>query len=208
MVVQTDGPQAGPEPSGSGMRLICGLGNPGPQYERTRHNIGFRVVAELARRHAIKMGGETCRSRSGCGAIADGVEVLLVMPQTYMNRSGFALRCFLERLEIASRDVLVVYDEVHLPLGRLRVRKKGSPAGHRGLESILENVGTDLVPRLRVGVADEDEPPVGEDLVSFVLGAFDPAQDDEIDALVARAADACECWAKRGAEAAMQAFNG
>ncbi len=208
MAAPVDAPPTGADSSAAGPRLICGLGNPGEQYVNTRHNIGFRVVEALSQRHGIALGGDTCRSRSGRGPLSDGPEVLLVQPQTYMNRSGFALRCLVERLEIAPRDVLVVYDEVHLPLGRLRVRPKGSPAGHRGLESILENMGGYDVPRLRIGVGETEETLVGEELVAFVLGAFQPEQSKEIDALIARAADACECWATRGAEAAMQAFNG
>lgn len=208
MAAPADASRNGAESPAAGPRLICGLGNPGEQYVNTRHNIGFRVVDALARRHGIRLGGDTCRSRTGRGHLADGPELVLAQPQTYMNRSGFALRCLVDRLGIAPRDVLVVYDEVHLPLGRLRVRPKGSPAGHRGLESIVENMGGADIPRLRIGVGETDDTLVGEELVAFVLGAFRPEQSKEIDALIARAADACECWARRGAEAAMQAFNG
>lgn len=207
MAASTDASPTSAEPSVPRVRLICGLGNPGPQYENTRHNIGFRVIAELSRRHDIRLGGDTCRSLSGRGTTEEGAHVLLIAPQTYMNRSGFALRCFVERLSAVPEDVLVVYDEVHLPLGRLRLRGKGSPAGHRGLESIVTHLGTDVVPRLRIGIAEE-EPAAGENLVDFVLGSFDPSQQEEIDAVITRAADACERWAAQGVEAAMQAFNG
>jgi len=130
------------------------------------------------------------------------------MPQTYMNRSGYAARCFVERHGLEPSSVLVVYDEVNLPLGRLRLRKSGSPAGHRGLESVLENLRTDQVPRLRLGVAGPAGPPVGEALVDFVLSPFPPEEREAVEAMVRRAADACECWLREGAEAAMNRFNG
>ena len=130
------------------------------------------------------------------------------MPQTFMNRSGFALRCLAERLQLESGAFLVVYDEVHLPLGTLRLRPKGSPAGHRGLESVLENLGTDEVPRLRLGVGTVDGPPDGADLVDYVLSDFDADEHETVELMISRAADACETWAAEGSEAAMQRFNG
>jgi aminoacyl-tRNA hydrolase len=133
--------------------------------------------------------------------------VLLVQPQTYMNRSGYAARCFAERHGLAPADFLVVYDEINLPLGRLRLRRGGSPAGHRGMESILENLRTDEVPRLRLGVAPERGSPPGADLVEFVLAPFETGDQEAVDAMIARAADACEAWLKQGVEAAMNRFN-
>ena len=135
------------------MRLILGLGNPGEEYLDTRHNVGFRVVEELARRWAIPFDRLECNSLVGRSAARRGGSSLLVKPQTYMNRSGYAARCFAERHAIESAAVLVVYDEVNLPLGKLRLRRAGSPAGHRGLESVIENLRTAEVPRLRLGVA-------------------------------------------------------
>lgn len=189
-------------------RLILGLGNPGEQYRDTRHNVGFRVVEELARRWHVRLDTE-CNSFRGSGRI-EGVEedTLLAMPQTYMNRSGWAARCLLERHGLDPTGVLVVYDEVALPLGRLRLRKSGSPGGHRGLESVLENLRTDQVPRLRLGISPEDGPPRGEDLVEFVLAPFPEGEREAVDAMVLRAADACEAWLREGAEAAMGRFNG
>ncbi|MEM8960738.1 MAG: aminoacyl-tRNA hydrolase [Acidobacteriota bacterium] len=185
-------------------RVIVGLGNPGTDYVATRHNVGFRVVELLAERQRVDMGDlRACRARG-----AKVGDRLWVMPQTYMNRSGFTVRCLVERYNLEPEQVLIVYDEVHLALGRLRLRPKGSPAGHRGLESVLEALGTDLVPRLRLGVGGEDGPPAGEDLVDFVLAPFADAEHTEVDAMVARAADACEMWAAQGIEAAMQSYNG
>lgn len=186
------------------MRIVAGLGNPGERYAGTRHNVGFRVVHELARRRGVTSFDEACGSlvaRPGDGPT-------LVMPQTYMNRSGFALRCLAERHQLESDAFLVVYDEVHLPLGTLRLRPKGSPAGHRGLESVLENLGTGEVPRLRLGVASLDGEPDGADIADFVLSDFDEAEQEAVEEMIVRAADACELWAAEGPDAAMQRFNG
>lgn len=184
-------------------RLILGLGNPGERYRDTRHNVGFLVVEELARRWRVRL------DRQECNAFVGGEQnILLALPQTYMNRSGWAARCLLESHGLDPAGVLVVYDEVALPLGRLRLRKAGSPGGHRGLESVIENLRTDQVPRLRLGVSPEDGPPRGEDLVEFVLAPFPPGEREAVEAMVARAADACELWVTEGAEAAMAKFNG
>ena len=185
-------------------RLILGLGNPGEEYRDTRHNVGFRVVEELARRWRLTF------DRLECNAITAHFEdVLLAKPQTYMNRSGHAAHCFAERYELDPASVLVIYDEVNLPLGKLRLRRAGSPAGHRGLESILESLRTSEVPRLRLGVAPlVDARPPGEDLADFVLSPFAEAEREETGAMIRRAADAVEVWLREGAEAAMMRFNG
>lgn len=184
-------------------RLILGLGNPGERYRDTRHNVGFLVVEELARRWDVRLDRRECNSLVG-----EGPSALLAQPQTYMNRSGWAARCLLESHGLDPAGVLVVYDEVALPLGKLRLRKSGSPGGHRGLESVIENLRTDQVPRLRLGISPEGGPPRGEDLVEFVLGPFPADQREALEAMVARAADACEVWLKDGAEAAQAKFNG
>jgi PTH1 family peptidyl-tRNA hydrolase len=189
-------------------RLILGLGNPGGEYRGTRHNVGFRVVDELARRFGVPVDLLECNSLAGrTGAGED--EVLLAKPQTYMNRSGHAARCFVERYGLDPAAVLVVYDEVNLPLGKLRLRRSGSPAGHRGLESILEGLRTGEVPRLRLGVAPPaDGRPPSEDLADFVLSPFEPQELEEAEAMIRRAADACETWLREGPEAAMARHNG
>jgi PTH1 family peptidyl-tRNA hydrolase len=134
--------------------------------------------------------------------------VLLALPQTYMNRSGYAARCLAERHGFEPEDILVVYDEIYLPLGRLRLRRSGSPGGHRGMESVVENLRSDEVPRLRLGVAREDgAPPGGDDLADFVLSPFAPDERPAVDDMVAKAADACLAWLDQGIEAAMNAFN-
>lgn len=185
-------------------RIIVGLGNPGSRYAGTRHNVGFEVIERLVERRGIRLDRRDCNAHWGWDETLG-----LVAPQTYMNRSGFTTRCLRERYDLAASEFLIVYDEVHLPLGHLRLRAKGSPAGHRGLESILENMGTDGIPRLRLGVGAEEGPPEGgESLVRFVLEPFLEGERATVDAMVERAASACELWASEGAEAAMQRFNG
>src|SRR5687767_11768291 len=139
------------------MLLVVGLGNPGAEYRDTRHNVGFRVVEEVARRAGLRLRGGECNS-----LVASSGDLLLALPQTFMNRSGYAVRCLVERYELAPPSVLVVLDEVALPLGRLRVRGSGSPGGHRGLESILESLQSDAVARLRLGVREEEDAVTGE----------------------------------------------
>ncbi len=179
-----------------------GLGNPGPDYEGTRHNVGFRVVEELAARRSLRFSKQVCRA-----LVAEAPSLLLAEPLTYMNRSGHAVRCLVDHRELAIEDVLVVYDEIHLPLGRLRLRPKGSPAGHRGLESILDALQTDEVARLRLGVGIEAMPG-GEELPDFVLSPFGAEEKVPAEEMIRRAADACEAWLEGGAEAAMQKHNG
>ncbi len=196
------------EPSGGDVReprVVVGLGNPGDEYRDTRHNLGFRVVEALARRLGLPLREIECSSLVGRTA---GGDVVLVMPRTYMNRSGYALRCLTERHGYAPERTLVVYDEVNLPLGKLRLRPGGSPGGHRGLESVVENLRTARVPRLRLGCAGEPGPPPGEELVDYVLSPFAADEEEAAAQMVERAADACEAWIADGIETAMNRFNG
>ncbi len=184
------------------LRLVLGLGNPGPEYRLTRHNVGFRVVEEMARRAGAGF------SLRGCNALVAAVDgALLAMPQTFMNRSGYSARCLIERHSLVASDVLVVLDEVALSLGRLRLRAAGSPGGHRGLESILESLQSDAVPRLRIGVREEEEPVTGEHLSDYVLAPFAAEVRERVEAAVARGADAAECWLREGIDRAMARFN-
>lgn len=182
------------------MPVVVGLGNPGPRYADTRHNIGFRVAEGL-------LGGrgswvreeyaETAKIRLGGG------EVLLVKPQGFMNRSGDAVRALQERAGLAPEEILVVLDDFLLDFGRLRIRRGGSDGGHNGLASVLERLQTDQVPRLRLGVGPV---PPGETDIDFVLTDFDPGQ--EVAELVERGCAATRCWLAEGIEAAMNRFNG
>lgn len=187
------------------MLLVAGLGNPGRRYRKHRHNLGFRVVDELARRLGVAVEREQCNSLVG-----ETESVLLAQPQTYMNRSGHALRCLVELREIPPANLLVVYDDVHLPLGRLRLRPEGGPGGHRGIESIVENLQTIKVPRLRLGAgpAADLAQALPADLADLVLSPFSAEEAPVVEAMVAAAADACEVWAREGIAVAMNRFNG
>ncbi len=181
-------------------RLVVGLGNPGERYRGTRHNLGFRVARELARRRAIRL------ERLDCNAlVGQAGELLVAMPQTYMNRSGYSCRCLLERHALAAGDTLVVYDDVEIPLGTLRMRRAGGPGGHRGMESVIRNLQTDEVPRLRLGIRPERPP---ADLVEFVLEPFTADEQPEVERLVERGAEACEIWLDEGIDIAMNRCNG
>lgn len=182
-------------------RLILGLGNPGDKYRETRHNVGFEVVEELARRRSVKLSNLECNT-----LLAEADDVTLGMPQTYMNRSGYSARCLAERHGFASSDILVVFDDVNLPLSKLRLRTKGSPGGHRGMESVIQSLNTDRVPRLRLGIGPEDEA-TEEDLVEFVLEPFEKSEREPVKEMVERAADACESWLVRGSQETMNEFN-
>lgn len=184
-------------------RVVLGLGNPGPRYAATRHNLGFRVVNELARRRRIDLVEHVCNARWG-----HDDALVLVAPETYMNRSGYTARCLVERYGFEPAELLVVYDEIHLPLGRLRLRRGGSPAGHRGMESVIENLESGEIPRLKMGIAPEAGLPPGPELPDFVLAAFADDEKDLVEEMVQGAASACEAWLDRGLEAAMQAWNG
>jgi len=198
MVMEASHPPEAPPP-----RVLVGLGNPGERYRQTRHNVGFRVIETVAVRRGLPLDGTECNART-----ADGGGVLLVLPQTYMNRSGYTLRCLVERRGLVPEATLVVYDEVHLPVGRLRLRKKGGPGGHRGMESVVENLRTAEVPRLRCGVGPAEGELPGEALVDFVLAPFEGSEEEAVAAMIERAADACEAWLDEGLDVAMNRFNG
>lgn len=188
-------------------RLVVGLGNPGDRYRDTRHNVGFLVVERLARRLGAALDGESCGSRVAT-VQRGGAPVFLAQPQTFMNRSGHAVRCFVEAGELPLANLLVVYDDLHLPLGRLRLRPGGSPAGHRGLESILEQLTSDRVARLRLGIGDgAARPPQGDALVDFVLGPFTAEEQVPAEAMLDRAVEACLHWLDSPMEVAMAAVN-
>lgn len=178
------------------------MGNPGPEYARTRHNAGFEVVALLARRHQAGWrragNGESARTRLG------GAEVVLLRPLTYMNLSGAAVAPLVRRHAIAPDHVLLVHDDMDLPAGRLRLRPGGGAGGHRGVASVTATLGTDAIPRIRVGIG---RPPAGQDAVDFVLGAVGPDERASWEAAIARAADAVEGICRVGLEAAMARFN-
>ncbi len=181
---------------------MLGLGNPGAEYAHTRHNIGFEVVDILASRHRIRLRLHRDHAHYGWGMIADH-PVLLAKPMTYMNRSGEAARALLQRYPLEPARLLVIVDDVALPLGRIRVRPSGSDGGHNGLESIIQCVGTQAFPRVRVGIGS---PPPGR-MVEYVLSRFLPQEQPVIEEALQRAADAVETVIIEGVQAAMNRFN-
>jgi peptidyl-tRNA hydrolase, PTH1 family len=189
-------------PDGEARRLVVGLGNPGKDYQETRHNIGFRVIDLLAERHGIDLRKHRHQSVYGEGRI-EGAGVLLAKPLTYMNLSGTAVAALARYHGVAPGDVLVICDDVNLPLGRLRLRVKGSAGGHNGLKSIIGSLGTPEFPRLRIGVGA----PAGQPMVDHVLGKFNRREAEIITAALSVAADAVELILREGIEAAMNRYN-
>ena len=183
------------------MKLLVGLGNPGPQYRDTRHNVGFWVIDELARRWGLS---DSWRDRDEALYAKRGREVLLVKPLTFMNNSGFAVSRLSQYFQIEPADMLVVVDEVALPLGRLRARRSGSAGGHNGLKSIIEQLGGLEFPRLRIGVGRGD---ARRDLADHVLSKFEADERPMIEAATLRAADAAEMFVSEGIERVMSTFN-
>jgi len=185
------------------VKLVAGLGNPGREYQRTRHNIGFEVIAELARR-----GGVTFESAPAEALIARwrrGDEpVLLVKPLTFMNQSGQAIGELARYFKIETSDLLVILDEVQLPLGKLRARARGSAGGHNGLKSVIAHLGSDVA-RLRIGVGRGD---ARRDLADHVLAKFDKDESAEVESMTTRAADAAETFVTSGIAAVMNGYNG
>jgi len=184
------------------VKLIVGLGNPGAKYAGTRHNVGFEVVDTLASRWQISLAGEKFHAWFGKGVIY-GEPVCLLKPTTFMNRSGRAVVAAGQFYKLGLEDVLVVSDDLALALGRLRIRAGGSAGSHKGLQDVIDRMGTDQWCRLRVGI----DAPQG-DPTTYVLGRFDEYERDVIVRAIVRAADAVECWVDHGVNLAMSRFNG
>jgi len=187
------------------VKVLVGLGNPGFRYRRTRHNAGFRVIDEVARRLQAAFRADKKLGALTAKATADGEEVLLVKPQSFMNLSGGVVADALRRTRSQAADLVVAVDDVHLDTGVLRIRTGGSPGGHNGLKSIREEVGTDEYTRVRVGVGSAGV--TAEHLSDYVLGRFTREQEKVMAEAVDRAADAMILILRRGVHAAMNAYN-
>ena len=183
--------------------LVC-LGNPGKQYENTRHNIGFLTADALEKRYGVKI--NKLRYRALTGEVKIGNQrVLVIKPQTYMNLSGEAVKLAGGFYKIPPDHVLVISDDVALPLGKLRIRSGGSAGGHNGLKNIIAHLGTDQFPRIRVGVGAPQHPE--HEMVDWVIGGFTPAERKVVDEAVGRAVDAAVCVIEKGVQEAQNRFN-
>ena len=182
--------------------LVVGLGNPGRAYELTPHNLGFLALDRLAERHGIRVSRKECMAAVGAGRV-DGIPVLLVKPQTYMNLSGTSVRALVEKHGLAAQDLIVVYDDLDLPWKAIRIRGKGSAGGHHGMESVIREVGTQDFSRVRLGIAGYR---VGKG-AEFVLAPFGRGQRKELDELLDLSAQAVASIISEGVEKSMTKFN-
>ena len=188
----------------SELKLIVGLGNPGKNYENTRHNLGFLVAKHFAEQHHLKF-----RSSSRCkGLVAEGlvadVNVCLLLPLTFMNNSGVAVKEIAAKKGIALENIFIVCDDFNLGFGQLRIRRQGSDGGHNGLSSVLYHLGENTFPRLRLGIG---APPDGEDAADFVLQKFTRNESKQLDPFIEEAADCCLVWLTQEMEKVMSQFN-
>lgn len=184
------------------MKIVVGLGNPGPDYKETRHNIGYKVLEELAARHRVVRQESKYDSIIGETRI-NGHKVLLVKPLTYMNLSGKAVQPLVHWHKLDLSDLIVIYDDMDLPVGSLRIRAAGGSGGHKGIKSIMDRLNTDSFPRVRIGIGR----PIERDAANWVLGRFSGLEKEQMTIAVNKAADAVERWAAAGLTEAMNAYN-
>ena len=192
------------------MKIIVGLGNPGSHYRLNRHNIGFRCIDYMADKFSIPVKKRLCKSEAGQGNIA-GCEVLLARPRTFVNLSGEAISCLLDKFHAKPGELIVIHDDLDLPTGRIRLRMGGKSGGHRGIKSTIDCIGSPDFNRVRIGIsrpvntgsryADEDE------IVDYVLGDFPLEEEDIIKTAMAGVAEAVECLLTDGLETAMNRYN-
>lgn len=188
------------------MHVIVGLGNPGAEYKGTRHNIGFEVIDSLAKFLHVDL--MSCESDYLIGTTSyEGTKIAVVKPLTYMNNSGLAVKKVIEQYSIALRNLLVIVDDFHLPLGTIRIREKGSDGGHNGLFSIIEQLKTNEFPRLRCGIANDAMPIDKKEMKEFVLSPFEKENRKMLRKLIQRARDAALIVATSGLKSAMNRFN-
>ncbi len=188
-------------------RLVIGLGNPGDGYANTRHNVGWQVASRLAKRARLEFGIKAADARIAEGSLGDA-RIAIARPQTFMNDSGRAVRKLLDRYRLAPADLLVVYDDVDLPLGKVRLRERGGPGTHNGMRSIVSAIGEGF-PRLRIGVAPADPTrEIERDLAKYVLAPFEADERPEADRVIDKAAEAAEVAMREGVRRAMDRFNG
>jgi len=193
------------------MKLIIGLGNPGRKYARSRHNIGFMCLNRFARKHGIRFDRRQGKSRIGSGEVA-GSEVVLARPQTFMNLSGQAVNRLVKKFKVGLDDIIVIYDDLDLPPGKIRIRPGGSSAGHKGIESIIAHLGSADFVRIRVGIGRPNTSEGGRavseaDIIDFVLSEFTPIEKRIMRRVIPQVSEAILCLLTEGAIAAMNRFN-
>jgi len=188
----------------SELRIIVGLGNPGKEYEYTRHNFGFLVIDQLAAQYQLKFSRRAVLNSYTAEGLLEDVECLLVKPLTYMNNSGSVVRQVLNKKGAEASRLLVVCDDFHLDFGQMRIREKGSDGGHNGLTSVIQHLQTQNFSRLRLGIGS---PKPSEDVVDYVLGSFSSKEKREMDPFIQQAARCCACWAVEGISKTMSQFN-
>jgi PTH1 family peptidyl-tRNA hydrolase len=191
------------------MKIIVGLGNPGKAYVHNRHNIGFRCLNYFARLHSIPFDHRQCRARVGIREI-EGENLLLAKPRTFVNLSGKPVACLVHKHAILLSDLLIIYDDLDLPLGKIRLRQSGGSGGHKGMNSIIAALGSEDFPRIRVGIGrpQVEEQSISEDaIVNYVLSDFSPQEEKVIKPVIATVSEATDCFLNQGIEAAMSKFN-
>jgi len=191
------------------MKLIVGLGNPGKTYAHNRHNVGFRCLNYFARLHSIRFDHMQCRARVVLAEV-EGEQLLLAKPRTFVNLSGNPVACLVHKHDIPLSNLLVIYDDLDLPLGKIRLRQSGGSGGHKGMNSIIAALGSEDFPRIRVGIGrpQGEEQSISEDaIVNYVLSDFSPQEEAIIKSVIARVAEAIDCFLTQGIEAAMGKFN-
>lgn len=184
------------------MKIVVGLGNPGNEYSASRHNVGFMVIDELARHLGISSWKK--RNQALVAEYRAEESVVLIKPQTYMNLSGIAVGELARWYKVAPEDVIVIFDDMDLPLGRLRLRTKGGSGGHKGIESLLNQLTKDTFARVRIGI---DRPPTNWQVVDYVLSSFTPEEKPLLCEAITRAVEAVECIVKQGMDKAMNVYN-
>lgn len=185
------------------MKLIVGLGNPGKQYEQTRHNVGFQTIDRISDKWQIPLTRNKFQAIFGQGTVK-GEKVMLLKPLTFMNRSGEAIAPLMKYFQIPTENLLVIYDELDLPTGKLRLRYKGSSGGHNGIKSIIEHVGTQEFKRIRIGI---DRPDSQISVVNYVLGTFTKQENEMIVDAIDRVVSACEMWLEKSFDVCMNVYN-
>jgi len=193
------------------MKLIVGLGNPSKAYAHNRHNVGFRCLNYFAKLHSIRFDRKQCQAKVGIAEM-EGERLLLAKPRTFVNLSGKAVGCLVRKHDIPLSDLLIIYDDLDLPLGRIRLRPSGSSGGHKGMKSIISALGSEDFPRIRVGIGrpiqSEELANANEDvIVNYVLGDFTLEEEEMVKPVIIKVAEAIDCFLNQGIEVAMARFN-